>query len=159
MAPLEQLATMVGEIAKRDLYCPSGSYYSGSGCYRYSSWYWWGRWVFAAVLVIIVIALFALVANSRRRRAQGVAPVYGTGWMAPAPPYYPQNPPQYSAQQPVYPQQTGQKFNTNDGYYAAQTPENQEGIQLQQPATTYHRGGGADDVYAPPEGPPPAKRT
>lgn len=84
--------------------------------------------------------------------------------MAPAPPYYPP-PPQYTAAAPVYPQGTGQKFNQNDGYYA--NNQNQEGVQLQQPQSTYqppnnyppptgypHNG---EPVYTPPEGPPPRK--
>jgi hypothetical protein len=74
--------------------------------------------------------------------------------MAP-PPYQP--PPQYSTGAPVYPQGTGQKFNANDGYYANQ---NQEGVQVQQPANTYYppQPQHNEPVYAPPEGPPP-KRT
>jgi len=75
--------------------------------------------------------------------------------MAP-PPYQP--PPQYSTGAPVYPQGTGQKFNANDGYYANQ--QNQEGVQVQQPANTYYppQPQHNEPVYAPPEGPPP-KRT
>ncbi|KAK3337235.1 chitin synthesis regulation, resistance to congo red-domain-containing protein [Cercophora scortea] len=155
MAP-HTLATLAHEtagIVKRD-----NCYYSNGYRYCYSSWYWWGRWVFAAALIVIFLAvLFALGRrNSRRRREQGVAPRYGTGWLAPAPPYYPNPPPpQYSAQ-PMNPQNTGYKFNQNDGYYANQ----QEGIQLQQPQSSYQpQNRGVDEVYAPPEGPPPPKRT
>jgi len=90
--------------------------------------------------------------------------MYGTAWMAP-PPYQP--PPQYSAAAPVYPQNTGHKFNANEGYYGPQQNHNgyngsssyqpqQEGIQLQQPAQAYTRSG-PDEDYAPPPGPPPAK--
>ncbi|KAK0731628.1 chitin synthesis regulation, resistance to congo red-domain-containing protein [Lasiosphaeris hirsuta] len=154
MAPFEQ-----ADMAKRAI-CPSGYYLASNGfCYRNSAWYGWGRWVFAGIVVLFVVAIMLLLArNSRRRRRQGVAPLRGTGWLAPAPPYYPP-PPQYTAQPPVYPQPTGQKFNQNDGYYA-----NQEGIQLQQPQNTYQPQqafqpqNNADAVYAPPEGPPP-KRT
>ena len=77
--------------------------------------------------------------------------MYGTGWMAPAPAYYPP-PPQYAAQDPAAsypPPQGGHKYGENDGYYGNQ----QEGIQLQQPAQTYHRE--AEPEYAPPPGPPP----
>ncbi|KAK4454653.1 chitin synthesis regulation, resistance to congo red-domain-containing protein [Podospora aff. communis PSN243] len=167
MAPFEQTAPAVD---KRELYCPSGYYLSGTRCYpNNSGWYWWGRWVFAGLLVLFVIALLLLLArNSRRRRRQGLAPLRGTGWMAgPPPPYYPP-PPQYGAGAPppgpVYPQGTGQKFNQNDGYYA----QNQEGVHLQQPQQTYqppnnypspsgypHNG---EPVYSPPEGPPPTRK-
>jgi len=173
MAPHEQLA----DVVKRDLYCPSGYYLSGATCYSNSSWYWWGRWVFAGIVILLTIALLLILArNSRRRRRQGIQPLRGTGWMAPAPPYYPP-PPQYSAQAPAYPQepqQTGQKFNQNEGYYSGQ---NQEGIQLQQPQHTYQPPNNtyptspntypspsgyphnSDPIYAPPPGPPPTKHT
>ena len=169
MAPFEQLADMV----KREYYCPSGYYLSGTRCYpNNSGWYWWGRWVFAGLIVLFVIALLLILArNSRRRRRAGIAPLRGTGWMAPAPPYYPP-PPQYSAAAPVYPQGTGQKFNPNDGYYANQ---NQEGVQLQPPQNTYQPPNNnyappsgypaqpsypqsGEPVYTPPEGPPPTRK-
>ncbi|KAK0748110.1 chitin synthesis regulation, resistance to congo red-domain-containing protein [Apiosordaria backusii] len=149
--------------------CPSGYYYGGDGlCYRYNTWNWWGRWVFAGLAVLFVLLVFALLfRNSRRRRKQGGQPLYGTGWMAPAPQYYPP-PPQYSAQDQNPPPPGGYKYNGNDGYYG--NPQagsqygspgpygnQQEGIQLQQPEHAYHRGGDAD--YAPPPGPPPNAAT
>ncbi|KAK3329040.1 chitin synthesis regulation, resistance to congo red-domain-containing protein [Apodospora peruviana] len=172
MAPtLSQIA----EVGKRAVYCSSGYYYSGGRCVRYSGWYWWGRWVFAGLIVVFFILVLAGFArkNARRRRGIGQQPLYGTGFLAgPAPPYTPYQgggppPPQYNQQQPVYPENTGNKFNTNDGYYANynnnQQPaqgsspygNQQEGIQLQQPAQTYQRSTVED--YAPPEGPPPRK--
>jgi hypothetical protein len=72
--------------------------------------------------------------------------------MAPAPPPYYPPPPQYSAQDQGqgYPApQGGYKYGSGDGYYGG----NQEGIQLQQPASAYHRG--PEQEYAPPPGPPP----
>jgi hypothetical protein len=81
--------------------------------------------------------------------------------MAPAPPYYPP-PPQYAAQDPgaSYPPPEGHKYNQNDGYYGNQGNQgdygnygNQEGIQLQPPQHTYHRG--TEPEYTPPPGPPP----
>jgi len=162
MAPFEQLA----DVVKREYYCPSGYYLSGTRCYpNNSGWYWWGRWVFAGLIVLFVIALLLLLArNSRRRRRQGIAPLRGTGWMAPAPPPYYPPPPQYSTAPAQYPQGTGQKFNQNDGYYANQ---NQEGIHLQQPQSTYQPPNNypspsgypqnGEPVYSPPEGPPPRK--
>lgn len=93
--------------------------------------------------------------------------MYGTGWMAPAPPPYYPPPPQYSNQDPGAgnPPPGGYKYGQGDGYYSGNYPENQsygqgqnyggnqEGIQLQPPQSTYHRGTDAD--YAPPPGPPP----
>ncbi|KAK0734008.1 chitin synthesis regulation, resistance to congo red-domain-containing protein [Lasiosphaeria miniovina] len=154
MAPTEQLASLAARY-----YTNCGYGYSSDSdgrCYRDSAWFWWGRWVFAGIAIVLVFAVLLLVGrrNSRRRRQQGLQPLPGTAWMAgPAPPYYPP-PPQYTAQPPagaqtpVGSQGTGHKFNQNDGYYA-----NQEGVQLQEPSNTYQRGG--DYVYAPPEGPPP----
>ncbi|KAL2131581.1 hypothetical protein VTI74DRAFT_4878 [Chaetomium olivicolor] len=156
MAPLiEQVAGLV----KREDGCGDGRYRASNGlCYTYSSWYWWGRWVFAALAVVFFFLVLALIfRNSRRRRRQGMQPMYGTGWMAP-PPAYQAPPPQYAPQDPAGgyygppPQQQpqgGYKYGQGDGYYAG----NQEGIQLQQPAQAYHRGTDAD--YAPPPGPPP----
>ncbi|KAK4116330.1 hypothetical protein N656DRAFT_794650 [Canariomyces notabilis] len=136
-------------MMKRDV-CGYGWYLGRDGyCHAYSGWYWWGRWVFAGLAILFVILVFLLLfRNSRRRRRQGQQPLYGTGWMAPAPPYYPP-PPQYTPQDnnPLPP---GYKPNQNDGYYGQQ----QEGIQLQPPASAYHRATDNTD-YAPPPGPPP----
>ncbi|KAK2072660.1 hypothetical protein P8C59_006998 [Phyllachora maydis] len=156
-------------VQPRD-FCPSGYYYSNGYCY--TSWGGWGRWVFLAILVVSFILAFFLLAciRARRRRQAGLAPSYGTGWLAPGNKYgYGQNnanqgpaqtyqppPPQYSAQ-PANAQYTGTTFNPNDGYYGnAQYGGQQEGIQLQQPPNSYQRE--AQNVYEPPAGPPPAKK-
>jgi len=159
-------------VVKRQIgSCPSGYYRSGSYCYPNSSWYWWGRWVFAGVVIVAVIGILLLLGciSARRRRKRGTAPMYGTGWMGgkhqgTAAPYAPQGhqygppPPQYS-QQAMPNQYTGNTYNSNDGYYGQQQhgygPQQNEGIQLQQPAHTYARD--ADNGYAPPPGPPPSK--
>jgi hypothetical protein len=41
--------------------CPnSGQYRAYDGyCYYRSSWYWWGRWVFAGLAVIFILIVFA----------------------------------------------------------------------------------------------------
>lgn len=167
MAPVTD--QLVG-LAKREDGCGSGYYRAyDNRCYRYSTWSWWGRWVFAGLAVLFILIIFSLLfRNSRRRRRAGQQPMYGTGWMAPAPPYGGAPPPQYTPQDQnnnVYPPPAGHKYNQNDGYYGnQQQPEygtpygsqygnQQEGIQLQQPQQTYHRGTDAD--YAPPPGPPP----
>jgi hypothetical protein len=148
MAPLTE---QVAALMKRDDGCGAGRYRGRDGlCYTYSGWYWWGRWVFAALAIIFVLLLlFAMFRNSRRRRKLGMQPMYGTGWMAPPPQYYPP-PPQYAAQDPHNgnPPPGGYKYGQGDGY------GNNEGIQLQQPTSAYHRGPDAD--YAPPPGPPPS---
>lgn len=163
-------------------YC---DYIDSRGVCHTSSWGWWGRWVLAGAIILLFLLVLLMLArrNSRARRARGQRPLYGTGFLAgPAPPYtpYPQGgntniaggppPPQY-----VYPDNTGNKFNPNEGYYGQQGNSSnnnngnygnyssspyggqQSGIELQQPASTYQRG--AVDDYAPPDGPPPSKRT
>jgi len=153
--PLEQAAA----LAKRDNWCGAGQYLDyDNHCRYYSTWYSWGRWLFAGLAILIILLVFAgFLRNSRRRRRLGQQPVYGTGWMAPAPPPYYPPPPQYSAQDQAPP--GGYKYGQGDGYYAGnQTGNgyyggNQEGIQLQPPQSAYHRA--TDNNYAPPPGPPP----
>ncbi|KAF9879247.1 hypothetical protein CkaCkLH20_03480 [Colletotrichum karsti] len=164
------LPEAVSAHEKRDIVC-----YSSGRCYERSSWYYWGRWVLAAVVVGVAVLILVILGcmSSRRRRKRGMAPLYGTGWMsnngkyqpgqgtyAHNQPYNPQQggyagygqqpyanpPPAYGQQQPQY---TGTTFNPNDGYYG----NNNEGIQLQQPQHAYQR----DGSYAPPAGPPPGK--
>lgn len=133
------------------------NYYYGN-----SNWDRWGRWV--ALVCIIVFALFVAIlfscCHARRRRRRGVRPYYGTGWMAGKPAqyentqsYYNQGPPAppYSPG-PVNQNYTGQTFNRADGYYGQQN-----GIELQQPQSSYQPGRGGENVYAPPQGPPPGK--
>lgn len=111
--------------------------------------------------------------NARRRRRNGVAPRYGTGWLSGKTPaghapaqyngnqnYYGNTPPNYGNNPPldhpappyappVYTQATG---NTNDGYYGQQS-----GIELQQPSSAYQPVR-AEQVYDAPTGPPPTKK-
>ena len=102
----------------------------------------------------------------------GQQPMYGTGWLggnkfrqnngnyyhnrpyngAPAPPYTPA----------VGNQQTGNTFNSNDGYYGVQGynygyNEQQNGVELQSPQSAYVPQRGGDPVYEAPQGPPPKK--
>ncbi|KAI1208767.1 chitin synthesis regulation, resistance to congo red-domain-containing protein [Annulohypoxylon truncatum] len=149
------------ELAKRQRYCDNGYYDRYGNCY--SAWNWYGRWIFAAVVIVLILAVFFLWAciNSRRRRRQGLQPMYGTGWMAGNQgqnAYYNNNNPQgYSAHPPppaygqAYPmdnQYTGTTFNRDDGYYGQH-----EGV-VQPPKNVYNNGAAKTD-YAPPEGPPP----
>lgn len=157
-------SAQLSEMDKRVfVYCPSGTYYYNGDCIQYSSWYWWGRWVFAAIVIIFLAVLLLLWArlSSRRRRRRGEQPFYGTGWMAPAHKYgtyqhdmhtYQPPPPQYSTT-PMGNQYTGQTFNSNEGYYGS----HYEGVQA--PQNTYYppqqRGG--EPAYEAPPGPPPGK--
>ncbi|KAH8905403.1 hypothetical protein BR93DRAFT_939381 [Coniochaeta sp. PMI_546] len=170
MAPSTSLDGLNGLVARYVGSCPSGTYYSNGYCYRNSGWYFWGRWLFAGIVIAFVIGAIVLLGciNSRRRRRQGLAPRYGTGWMAPAPKYSPNSggyvppPPQYTSTpmqnypppgQQQQPQYTGQTFNSNDGYYGGHN----EGVAP--PPNTYYpqRGVGGENVYEPPAGPPPGK--
>lgn len=85
--------------------------------------------------------------------------MYGTGWMGrpgygpnPNQPYYNPNAPPYQA--PVGYQQTGNTYNSNEGYYAPYGGA-QRDVELQQPPSVYARAG--DPVYDAPPGAPPGK--
>jgi len=101
--------------------------------------------------------------TARRRRRQGLQPFRGTGWAqgrtpaghAPAQysgaqPYY-ENNPNGAAAPPVYsPPATQGYYNqgynnqgANQGYFGGQ----QQGVELQQPATAYARGGGEGQPF------------
>jgi len=178
MAPTLSLDGLTGLVARQFVgnRCPSGYSYSNGYCYRNSGWYFWGRWLFAGIAVAFIVGVFLLYCcvNSRRRRKRGLAPRYGTGWMAPANKYGQQNaggyvppPPQYTPQygqatqmnnypqQPQQPQYTGQTFNSNEGYYGNNNNNHQEGVAP--PPQAYTRGVGGENVYEPPAGPPPGK--
>jgi len=140
------------------------------GYYYGSSWDRWGRWV-ALVCIIVFVLILAFVfscLNARRRRSRGLPPRYGTGWIAGKPPVG-HNGPQYNyynganggynggAPAPPYSppmenNNTGNTFNSNDGYYGQQS-----GIELQQPQHSYQPPRGGEPVYGAPPGPPPAK--
>ncbi|KAI1143482.1 chitin synthesis regulation, resistance to congo red-domain-containing protein [Hypoxylon sp. FL0543] len=158
MAPfVDQVSAQLG---KRQRYCNNGYYDRYGNCY--SAWNWYGRWIFAAVVIVLVLAIFFLWAciNSRRRRRQGQQPMYGTGWMAgnQGPnnnAYYGNSsgynnnnppPPAYGQSYPMQNQYTGTTFSPNDGYYGQH-----EGV-VQPPKNVYSNG---KNDYAPPEGPPP----
>jgi len=137
------------------------------GCY--STWDNWGRWVALVVVIlsVLIIAFAFSCLNSRRRRRRGMAPMYGTGWMAgkypPGPQYYNgygqnqyyghqtpygQPAPPYSPQ--VENQTTGNTFNSNEGYYGHHGGD----YELQQPQSAYQPQRGGDPVYDAPQGPP-----
>ncbi|KAK5624396.1 hypothetical protein RRF57_000112 [Xylaria bambusicola] len=59
MAPvIDQLSSL---LQKRAL-CPSGYYYDYdfNRCVRGSGWYWYGRWIFAAIVIILFFLIFFL---------------------------------------------------------------------------------------------------
>src|SRR4051794_17063421 len=101
-----------------------------------------------------------------------MAPMYGMGWMGGKPPaghdvnnggYYNSNQPYnggtaappYSP--PIGNQQTGNTFNSNEGYYGNSGYGQQNGVALQQPQNTYFPQRGGENVYEAPQGPPPGK--
>ena len=105
--------------------------------------------------------------SARRRRQQGFQPYRGTGWLpGTAPPGH--GPAQYTggAQQhnnqqysapPVYspsPNQTYYGPEGNQPYFRGQ----EQGVELQQPQSTYQPAVGGDPVYTAPAGPPPGKK-
>ncbi|KAG9246821.1 chitin synthesis regulation, resistance to congo red-domain-containing protein [Calycina marina] len=166
---------MAPTLSKRYTYCQDqfGDIYSCNG----SAWDSWGRWV-ALVLIIVVVLFFAFLCsctNARRRRRNGMAPMYGTGWIpagnkyqrngnygGAAPPYGGAPAPPYTGPSNIPNQNTGTTFNSNDGYYGGhnQSPyaQPQQEYELQPPQNTYHSPRGEDPVYQPPPGAPPAKR-
>ncbi|SZF02874.1 unnamed protein product [Blumeria hordei] len=148
------------QLLKR-YYCDFDGY-----CYR-TSWDVWGRWVASAIIVITIVLLaFLFSQRNRRRRNHGLAPMYGTGWIpgskfqqqnsqnqhpqygqhmennVPAPPYAPTGT-SYAGQQ-----QNCDTYN-HTGQYS-------NGIELQQPPTSYQPPR-VETVYEPPHGPPPGK--
>lgn len=144
------------------------------GCY--SNWDTWGRWVALGVIVVCILLLAFLCScyNSRRRRRRGMAPMYGTGWMASGPPggqqyghtappgvYYSHEPYNGGAAPPYSPplpkQTTGNTFNSNEGYYGQHGYGQTGGIELQEPSSSYQPQRGGDPVYEAPLGPPPRK--
>jgi len=158
MAPAQDVEGFLTKRQNQNYYC---GYY---GCY--SGWNSWGRWVALVVIVLAMVLLAFLFScySNRRLRRRGIAPMYGTGWIpygGAKPPgqqnpgYYHNDPynggaaPPYEA--PIAGQQTGNTFNSNEGYYG----HNQ--YELQQPQSSYHPQRGGDPVYASPDGPPPRK--
>ena len=81
--------------------------------------------------------------------------MYGTGWVPgwgpnPNQPYHNPSAPPYQA--PVGYQQTGNTYNSNDGYYAPYGAP-QRDVELQQPPNVYARvGDGYDANAGPPQG-------
>jgi len=168
MAPAQDITQ--GALAKRQNNFNNNNTYCGIyGCY--SGWNSWGRWVALVVIILAFVFLAFLFScySNRRRRRRGIAPMYGTGWIpyggsggwgnkAPLqqnPGYYHNDPYNGGAAPPYEPpmvgQQTGNTFNSNEGYYGSNAYE------LQQPQSSYHPGRGGDPVYVAPEGPPPRK--
>ena len=97
--------------------------------------------------------------------------MYGTGWIPAGHKYgggqngptnyYPNQPYNGGAAPPYEPpignHNTGNIFNSNDGYYGNQGYGRQTGIELQQPTISYQPQRGGDTVYDAPQGPPPGK--
>lgn len=155
--------------------CPDGYYYRNGSCYSGNSrWGDWGRWVVLAAIIVGAFFLFFACAciTARRRRRHGMTPYRGTGWAAGNTPAG-HGPAQYNngGAQPYYNNNYQQPNNAappysgpNQGYYGGNQGNQgyfgggqQNGVELQQPTSTYQPQTGGDPVYSPPAGPPPGK--
>jgi len=108
--------------------------------------------------------------TARRRRSRNMAPYRGTGWAAGRPAghgpaqYTGGAQPYYNNQQepaPAYstaPQQGQQGYYGNQGNQGYFGGGQQNGVELQQPQSSYQPQAGGDPVYNPPAGPPPGKQ-
>jgi hypothetical protein len=105
--------------------------------------------------------------TARRRRSRNMAPYRGTGWAAGRPAGH--GPAQYTGgAQPYYnnQQQPAPPYSaaSQQGYYGNQGNQGyfgggqQNGVELQQPQSSYQPQAGGDPVYNPPAGPPPGKQ-
>ncbi|MCJ1309745.1 hypothetical protein MMC25_003406 [Agyrium rufum] len=175
MVAISQLVERQGGIYGGCSYGQSN--YNGQ-CENYNnSWSNYGRWILfgAVVLGIFFIFLIFSCITARRRRRGGQVPFRGTGWAyrhhgpvqytggpvpqqeqgpnyynAPPPPQNNNNnnaPPMYSPPKYGQPQ--------SNGYFGG---EQQNGVELQQPNSSYQPQRGGDPVYGAPSGPPPEKR-
>ncbi|KAK2612465.1 hypothetical protein QQS21_001569 [Conoideocrella luteorostrata] len=165
-------------------------------CYSYrygyytcqNRWYDWGRWVvLAGVIIFVLLIAFTCACTARRRRRRGAAPMYGTGWMAPAGKHNDQT--QMNNYQPGYNQSYQPDYNNqgyNQGYNQGHNQDYSQqpvggynsppayGQQPQNTGTTFNPNDGyyghqqtgvqppqnsyqRDANYAPPAGPPPGK--
>ncbi|KAI9824871.1 MAG: hypothetical protein M1832_001476 [Thelocarpon impressellum] len=152
---------------------PRDYYYSNYRCNSYydryddcySPFYAWGRWVVLAVVIVVFFLLFFV--------CSGLSPYNGTGWLAgKTPPGH--GPAQYNmhAQPQAYPGPPGggaappYSPQPAAGYYGGQqvppqqggfSGQQQNGVELTQPPSTYQPARGGDPVYSPPVGAPPGK--
>ena len=125
---------------------------------------------FAASLVALLSLTICRCITARRRRRNNLPPWRGTGWAggrtpaghAPAQytggaqPYYNNQQPQTNPAPPYSAANQGYYGNQgNQGYFGG---GQQNGVELQQPNSTYQPQAGGDPVYSPPSGPPPGKQ-
>merc|ERR1711981_286162 len=132
--------------------------YGGVRCYN-SGWYNWGRWLLLGLIIFFfIMTLCCLSWSSRRKRARGARPMYGTGWMSQGP----LAPPPYQAHQQAAPPYS--TYDNSGNNYAPQQPKPTYGGQGQNyemnngANSSYYNSGSNDyghNQYAPPSGPPP----
>jgi len=145
MAPV--IDQVVSALSKR---CAYGQYELNGICYNQSGFYYYGRWVLAAVVIVFILFVFFLYSFIRRRRSRGQPPMYGTGWM----PYQRQ---QYNnnQQQAYYPPPPAYGARPDNYNMAPQREPNDvyrgQDAGVEVPKSTYHGD------YAPPSSPPPRK--
>ncbi|KAI2638086.1 chitin synthesis regulation, resistance to congo red-domain-containing protein [Xylaria nigripes] len=139
-------------------FCTRPFYSTINGCVYGSPWFWYGRWIFTAVLVglFFIILFLWFCVSSRRRRRHGARPMYGTGWMAPnnGGQYY-NNPQGYSGQAYQQPPPAygapGQSYPMDNQYRGTNNQYGQQASGVEAPKNVY------SGDYAPPSGPPPNK--
>ncbi|KAJ9605272.1 hypothetical protein H2200_009929 [Cladophialophora chaetospira] len=124
--------------------------------YGSNIWVALGIIIFGAILIFFLFSCF----SARRRRKLGRNPYYGTGWAGRPVHGQAQYNPGYQATQqqtgtyqapPAYGQEQGGYYGQNQGYFGGRQTERD--VEMQPPQQVY--GG---DNFAPPAGPPPAKK-
>jgi len=132
-------------LLPRSTYCYDqfGNVVSNSNC---SGWSNWGRWVALGLIIAFFLLMFIACScfTSRRRRARGRNPYWGTGWAAQG--NYPNN--QYN--QPPPREQQHYAYESNNAQAPPYYSRNDQQTGIEMPARP-------DNAYAPPTGPPPAK--
>ncbi|KAL7927611.1 chitin synthesis regulation, resistance to congo red domain-containing protein [Trichoderma austrokoningii] len=174
------------DIFARDDGCGYGYFFDGIRCRRKSGWYFWGRWVFAGIAIILaLILLFICLCITRRNRRRGVQPTHGTGWFNGASQGQPagnnnnNNNKYNNAHEMNNYQQSGYNqggFQQPDGYggYTSPPPYGQPPVGNQTTGTTFNANDGYNTghqygvqqpqssyypggEFQPPAGPPPGK--
>jgi len=138
----------------------SNCYYNSYGNYtcRNSSFSSWGRWVvLGVILVAAFLFLLCICCVTRRRRAKGGTPMYGTGWMpGTRPNNYNNNAQSYPVEQyPPQEQQYGSQGQQYGGQAPAYSPPQEQGYAPHKPEPAYQ--GANAGYYQPPPGPPPGR--
>lgn len=153
---------------------------------RRSPFFTWILWFIIGIIgLALLVVLFVCSCCARRRRRRGMQPMYGTGWMAPAGKFGPQNTQEMHGYQQGYngqgyaPQGYDARGYGQAGGYPPPPPAYGYAQQPQNTGTTFHGHDGyyqdpsqlpqqygvqqppaayqPSGPYEPPPGPPPTK--